>query len=322
MISKAHEAGTANAKDSKPGGRSRLRLRNLKYYLSEVFKSLYRNKVMSLTSTVTVCACMIIFISFYAMAANIQYILNYLEGSVGITAIVDDSLLVEDVSRLHTSIVSLDNVASVKYISADDALYSLAASLGDDTGEFILSLSEYNPLRRSFTITMEDIRVQDNTITALNALPGIVNINDASLLTNALISLNNFVSVVALLVIAVLAVLSVVIIMNTIKLTVNNRRSEIHIMKYVGATEWFIKWPFVIEGVIIGLLGAAIPLGIAWFIYDRIVYNISNFPVIGEPLPFMAGYTILPVMSVIVLLLGAVIGTLGSITSMRKYLSV
>ena len=297
-------------------------LRNIKYYFTEVFKSLIRNKLMSLTSIVTVAACMIIVISAYAIAANINYILSYLENSVGITVMIDETLSAEDIGIMREDILAIGNISQAEFISAEQALYTLAASLGDETGNFIMSLAPYNPLRHSFSLSLYDARMQSESIAQISAVNGVAAINDASALTNGLVSINNFISVVSILIILVLGVLSVVIITNTIKLTVNNRRNEIIIMKYVGATEWFIKWPFVIEGVLIGIFGALVPLSIAWAGYDNVVDSIASIPVIGEPLPFMSASDIFPWFSPIVIILGAGIGIIGSISSMRKYLSV
>ena len=121
----------------------------------------------------------------------------------------------------------------------------------------------------------------------------------------------------------ILGVLAVVIITNTIKLTVNNRRNEIIIMKYVGATDWFIKWPFVIEGMLIGIVGAVIPLGIAWFSYDGLVDNVrySEFAMFMQ-LPFRSASELFPIFAPVTVILGVGIGVLGSISAMRKYLSV
>jgi len=122
-----------------------------------------------------------------------------------------------------------------------------------------------------------------------------------------------------------LAILSIAIITNTIKLTVNSRRNEIIIMKYVGATDWFIRWPFVIEGVLIGMFGGILPLGIIWFLYDGIIENVTQsglFAVLLEGFPVRSSMDIFPIITPFILLLGMLIGVLGSITSMRKHLNV
>ena len=137
-----------------------------------------------------------------------------------------------------------------------------------------------------------------------------------------LTSLNNAVRIISVVMILILGLLSVIIIMNTIKLTVNNRRTEIIIMKYVGATEWFIKWPFVIEGILIGLSGALIPIILSWVLYERAVNAIrSSVEIFASMLAFKNGVELFPILIPLALVLGALIGTMGSITSMRRYLS-
>lgn len=322
MTSKTLSSENIDKNQKKQKSKPRFKFINIKYYLSEVLKSIVRNKIMSLTSIVTVSACMIILISSYVIASNVNYMLNYIENSVGVTVIIENYLTADEVNILREDILAIDNVARMEFIPPDQALQNLAERLGDDTGEFIQSLAADNPLRRSFVLALNDIRHQDETISSISNLGGVANINDASFLTNGLVTLNNFIGIVSILVILVLGVLSVVIITNTIKLTVNNRRNEILIMKYVGATEWFIKWPFVIEGVLIGLLGATLPLVIAWFAYDNIVANITLTPFIGQTLAFRSAVDIFPILGPIVLVLGSFIGILGSISSMRKYLKV
>jgi len=296
------------------------KLRNLKYYLAETFRSFVRNKLMTLTSVATVAACLIIVVFSYAVAQNVSGILSYLETSIGITVFVDDTLSDQQVDMLHQNILALDNVATAEFISPDEALQNLAEDLGDTTGILIDMLGD-SPLRRSFTLDLHDIRFQTETSAAIWGMYGVANISEASGLTDMIITTGNFISLFSFIVILILGVLAVVIITNTIKLTVNNRRNEITIMKYVGATDWFIKWPFVIEGVLIGIIGAIIPLVVVWLSYDGLIDSIRDSQLMWW-LPFRTASEIFPLFTPVTIILGAVIGMLGSISSMRKYLSV
>ena len=298
------------------------KIRNIKYYLAETLRNLVRNKIMTLTSVVTVAACLLIVVFSYAIASNVNFILSYLETSIGITVIVEDELDTSEVDTLYQEILQVENVAGVTYISPREALEGIAAVIGDTEG-ILVGLEDTNPLRRSFTVDLEDIRLQRETVESIGQLFGVMRVNEASSVTDGLITLNNFVGIFSFVVMMILGVLSVVIITNTIKLTVNNRRNEIIIMKYVGATDWFIKWPFVIEGILIGVFGAFIPLGIAWISYDGLIDAIRDTELqMILQMPFRTAVELFPIFAPVVVILGVGIGVLGSISAMRKYLSV
>jgi len=317
---------TKKTKAASPGGRIKsgdFKFRNIRYYLTETLRNLVRNKLMTITSIITVAACLLIVVISYAIASNVNYILNFLETSVGITVFVEDDLDTSQVDALYHEILQLENVAGAAFISPQEALDNLAYHLGITDDGILLSLDEANPLRRSFTVELDDIRYQRYTVESIERLGGVLSVNEASRVTDMLIALGSFVGIFSFVVMMVLGVLSIVIITNTIKLTVNNRRNEIIIMKYVGATDWFIKWPFVIEGIVIGIFGAAIPIAIIWISYDGIIDTIrdTDLQMIMQ-IPFRAAVELFPVFAPVVVVLGVGIGILGSISAMRKYLSV
>ena len=297
------------------------KFRNIKYYLAETLRNLVRNKIMTLTSVVTVSACLLIVVFTYAIASNVNFILAYLETSIGISVFIDDSLDEEQMYTLYQELLRIDNINGATFVSQQEALEAMAEALGDTEG-ILMSLDYPNPLRRSYTLHLNDIRYQRQTVEDVGRLYGVANIREASGITDMLVTFNNFVGVFSFVVMLVLGVLSVVIITNTIKLTVNNRRNEIIIMKYVGATDWFIKWPFVIEGIIIGIFGAAIPIAIAWISYDGIIDSIreTDLQMIFN-LPFRTALELFPIIVPVTVILGVGIGVLGSISAMRKYLN-
>ena len=182
-----------------------------------------------------------------------------------------------------------------------------------------LSISEVN----SFKISLDGIEYQSSVLSELEKLDGINNIRHAQSETEVLLKLNKIIQITGILVIAILGIISVVIIMNTIKISVFTRRNEINIMKFVGATDWFIRWPFIIEGVLIGLIGAIIPIAIAWPAYGKAINMIyTYFPIIKNLATFRLGAEIFSVLLPIALVFGILLGTVGSVTSIRKYLKV
>ena len=297
-----------------------MKFRNFKYYIEEAFISVARNRLMSLSSIATVGACIFIVIFSICVAANLDFMLSKLERTV-MTVTIDNS--VEDVSPLWSAVENLEHVQSTEYISREQALEEFAATFGDgENGDQIRMLSADNPMRRYIRVEPDDPRNAEDIITQIQAMEGIVEVKHAHEITNMLISLNNAVRIVSIVMILILTLLSVIIIMNTIKLTVNNRRTEITIMKYVGATEWFIRCPFMIEGIIIGLAGALIPIAASWLLYDSAIAAMQrNFAMLANVNTFKQSIELFPMLIPIALLLGALIGILGSVTSMRKHLS-
>ena len=300
-----------------------MKFRSLKYYVGEAFVSVARNRLMSLSSIATVAACVFIVIFSVCIAVNLDAMLASLEKAGGITVIVDDALSPESVPKLYDSIAALPNVELAEYISEDDALADFASTMADEGGtKMIEMLKDDNPMGRYIKVTLDSSRNTSAVVAQISALGGVARVRHASEFTSMLVSTNNVIRIISLGMILVLSLLSVIIVMNTIKLTVNNRRTEITIMKYVGATEWFIKWPFIIEGIIIGIAGSLIPVALSWFIYDRAVVTLAHtLDFMSRSLTFVEGIYLFPVLIPLALFVGALIGTLGSITSMRRYLS-
>ena len=298
------------------------KFRNIKYYLAETFRNLIRNRLMSITSIITVAACLLIVVFSYAIASNVSFIMSWMETSVPIMVVIDDELTTPEVDALFNKIVQTENVTSVTFITPEEALLNLAEER-DLTGGILEGFEERNPLRRTFYVELEDIRLQGETVASISPLHGVYSIRQATWLTDMLIAVNSFVGIFSFVVMMVLGVLSVVIITNTVKLTVNNRRNEIIIMKYVGATDWFIKWPFVIEGIVIGIFGATLPIAIVWISYDGLIDTVRNTGLLMMlDMPFRTATELFPVFIPVVVILGVGIGVLGSISAMRKYLNV
>ena len=305
-----------------------MKFNSIKFFVEEAFKSLFRNGLMSLSSIVTVAACIFIVVLSFCMAVNVDYILVQFEESGGLAVSISDDLNSDGLNELKEKILAIEYVAEVEFVNKAQALEDFAKSLGDDNKEIVSGFDEKtNPLPRSFSITVEAGQYQEQVVEMLSqpdfAEAGVTKVRHALDLVKDLVSINNAIRIVSLIIILILGLLSVTIIMNTIKLTVNSRRHEIGIMKYVGATDWFIRWPFIIEGIIIGICGALIPVVIGWAIYANAVQAITNsFLFIESFIAFRASFEIFPYLAPLSIGLGIVIGALGSITSIRKYLDV
>lgn len=302
-----------------------MRLRSLSYYTREAFISLFRNRLMALASIMTVMSCIFILSFSYCLAANIDYILEQLESSLNLSVHLNDDMPAASVPTLAGMIEKLPNVKSVKYISAEEALESFRGSLGPDDQHLLDGFDEDNPLPRTFVVSLDDTKNQQAVVTELEKLKqyGVGEIQYDQQIINVITSLNTGIRIVSIVIIAALIAISVVIIMNTIKITVNSRRTEIVIMKYIGATDWFIRWPFIIEGILIGVIGALIPVALCWLGYTGAVQAVyENLRVLENLVDFRTSASIFLVLLPMGLAIGTVIGSAGSVWSLRKHLNV
>ncbi|MCL2853244.1 MAG: permease-like cell division protein FtsX [Defluviitaleaceae bacterium] len=302
-----------------------MKFRTLSYYLSEAFKSLVRNRLMTLASILTVFSCIFILSFFYSVAMNIDYNLARLEGSLSLSAYIVDEIDEAQVLELLNEIDAIENVAEIEFISHEEAFNRFLEMFADDP-MFRLGLSPTD-LPRSFVITLEDVGEYASVIAALQQMVnqgrGLEFVRYHQHIINVITTLNTGIRIVSVVMILILIVLANVIIVNTIRITINSRRNEITIMKYIGATDWFIRWPFIIEGMLIGLIGAALPVVIVWFGYNGSVDAIYNsFFMIEDVLIFRSAASIFVVLLPLALSIGMGIGVYGSIISMRKHLHV
>jgi cell division transport system permease protein len=301
-------------------------IRNLGLYLSEAFDNLVKNKLMALASSITVASCVFILIISFCVSINIKYTLNQFNNSIGISAMISDDLETDQINYLYDSISELDYVYEVKFISKDEALKDFERTLGMTESKKILEgFEKDNPLPRSFDIKLKDSNFYSQAISDLEKLQsnGIDNVRHAKHEVDVLLITKKVIYIISLIIMISLALNSIIIIMNTIKLAVHNRKDEICIMKYIGATNWFICWPFIIEGAVIGIVGSVVPIIISWLCYEKFIEIILEcFPEITKLLSFESNNVIFYKVSPYALCLGIGIGVFGSMISLRKHLYV
>ncbi|AMJ42168.1 permease-like cell division protein FtsX [Anaerotignum propionicum] len=299
-----------------------MRPSTIKYFLKEGLSGLKKNLLMTVASIVAVMACISIMSFSYCVASNLQHILQQMEDSIGISVFLGGNPTSQEIEEMKTKISKIDHVLDVQYISPGDALEALKKDWGADEDIFEGLDETNNPLSHSFQITLESIDNQGSVLAALKGIDGIDNIRHGQTETELIMKANKVFNIASILVMLILGVISVMIIMNTIRISVVNRRVEINIMKYVGATDWFIRWPFIIEGVIIGLVGAVIPLLIGMPIYAKVISSLySYFPVI-KMIQFLLTGDVFIVLFPVALVFGVLLGVIGSVTSIRKHLQV
>lgn len=300
-----------------------MRPSTIRYFLKEGFSGLKKNLLMTVASIIAVAACISIMSFSYCVVSNLQYMLDQMEDSIGISVFLKGDLTSEDIENMKTTISGLDHVTNVTYVSPADALDQLKEQWGADEDIFIGLDDSNNPLSHSFQIELDQIESQDAVLAELQKIEGVDKVEYGQSLSEMLMSVSNVFQIAGILVMLVLGVISVMIIINTIRISVMNRRVEINIMKYVGATDWFIRWPFIIEGIIIGLIGAILPMLVGMPMYGKtvslfynhipFVENFVRFRVVGDVFSF-----VLPA----ALIFGILLGVVGSVTSIRKHLQV
>ncbi|WP_058486739.1 permease-like cell division protein FtsX [Defluviitalea phaphyphila] len=298
-----------------------MKIRTVKYFASQGFKGVWRNGLMSLASIGTIASCLIIVGIFYCIAANVDYILKTLEETTGITVFYMGENTEENIKYVEDKLNDIEYIKEIIYISPQEALEKEKKEWGE-YASLLDGLENDNPLPPSFEITLDDIRHQEYVVSKLNTIPDI-EIRYLEEETKILIGFNNMIRIISLVLIVILGFIGIMLMENTIRLTVFIRKNEINIMKYIGATDWFIRWPFVVEGIVIGFIGSILPLTIIWFSYNfvtELIYEKNTF--LQNILTFRTPEEIFKVLVPVSLVIGIGIGIIGSSISIRKYLKV
>ena len=301
-----------------------MRIRTLKYWLTEGGKGLVRNRLMSLASIATIGACLFILGITYCVITNIDYILLEIDETVGITAFIKEDTEENEIKTILNKLENRSEVKSVKYVTPEEAWKSFKESLGEDEA-LLVGLGDDNPLENSasFEITLNDINKQDQIVGYLDTFPEIRKINHSKQSVDILVSFGKLIRYISIAIISILIFIAVLLMNNTIKLTVFMRKNEINIMKYIGATDAFVRGPFIVEGILIGVIGALIPYFIIKISYKYIINLIyEKIPGITNLVNFMDINSLKATLFVLFIVIGVGIGIIGSKTSIRKYLKV
>lgn len=295
------------------------------YTIQQGFRNLFRNKWYSLASIATISACLFLFGIFYAIVSNFQNIVQNAEENVCVTVFFDEDITDTRIEEIGRMIQSRAEVAEVVYTSAEEAWADYQkVYFGDRVDEFIAGYPD-NPLKgyMSYTVYLNDVSMQDALVTYLESIEGVRRVNHLSSLADTLSGMNLLIGYVSLGIIVMLLAVSVFLISNTVSTGISVRKEEINIMKYIGATDFFVRAPFVLEGVLIGLIGAAIPLWAIHYTYDNVLtYVTEKFSALNHLLQFLPVETIFGILTPVCLGVGVGIGFIGSITTVRKHLHV
>lgn len=298
-----------------------MRFNVFSYLIKEGFKSTFKQKKMTSASIIIMCATMFIFGLFFVIGENVNSVITQLESEQGIQIFIDEDATDADVETLEGQIKSIQGVNKVTFVSKEDALNSMKTTLGDEN--LFEGWDEENPFPASYFVTLTDLSLNEQVQNEILKLDNVDEIASENTTINRLRSLANGIQITTIVILALLIIISIFIIAYTIKLTVHARRREISIMKYVGATNNFIRGPFIVEGIIIGVISAIITLIILGLSYNAIMPNIGGSILIQEMgLGLLSFSDMFSLVLTVYLVLGVGIGVLGSVISMRKYLKV
>lgn len=317
-----------------------MRISTFGYVGKQGVKNIWRNKMFSLASIATMSACIFLFGLFFSILVNFQYIIKSAEEGVAITVFFNDDATEEQKKEIGEQLESRDDVSEVKYVSADDAWAEFQKEYFGDNPELAEGFKDDNPLAGSdnYEVYMKTVKgdnkdliakskslsaTQQDLVKFAQSLDGVRQVNKSDVVANTLSSVNMLVAYVSIAIIAILLGVSIFLISNTVTTGITVRKEEIAIMKYIGAKDFVVRSPFVIEGLIIGLFGAVIPLALLYFLYDKaIVYIMEKFSILKNIITFLPVGNVYIYLLPIGLAMGIGIGFLGSYFTVCKHLRV
>lgn len=295
-----------------------MKLRTGEYFIQEVFRSLRRNNWMSFASVGTVTVSLFVLGVFLLLVMNMNRLASMLESEVQISVYLEDGIKGEARRDLQQDIVNMQGIETVKFVSREEAKQRLSERLGDQ--KYLLdALGDKNPLPDSFEVTVVHPDMVGTAADAIARMDGVESAKYGQDVVRHLFDITRLIRIFGLVLMLLLAGATLFIISNTIRLTVFARRKEIAIMKYVGATDWFIRWPFLMEGMVLGFIGgllAAVALRSFYAAMAAKIYSTLAF------FPLLPQYPFMNYVTAVILLSGMVIGAIGSTISLKRFLKV
>lgn len=302
-----------------------MRISTVGYSMKQGVKNIGRNKMFSIASIATMAACIFLFGLFYSIVINFNYIVEKAEEGVAITVFFEEDATQSQKDKIGDELKTADGVLEVNYISADEAWDKFKGDYFGESGDLAEGFKSDNPLANSdnYEVYMEDVSKQKDVVAFAEGLEGVRKVNKSDVVAKTLISVNKLVGYVSVAIIAILLAVSIFLISNTVTMGITVRREEIAIMKYIGAKDGFVRAPFVIEGLIIGAVGAVIPLVMLYFMYDKAIsYIMTRFSLLNNIVDFLPVATVYKTLLPVGIVLGVGIGFLGSFFTIRKHLKV
>ena len=298
-----------------------MRISSFFYTLRQGVRNLFRNKLFTLASIATISACLFLFGLFYSIVTNFQHIVKTAQEGVAVYVFFDDGLDDARIQQIGEMILRRTEVSEINFVSAEEAWESFKEEY---LGEYGDGFTE-NPLEDSanYEVYLNDVSMQSALVTYLESLDGVRMVNRSEIVATTLTGVNALIAYVSVGIIVILFAVSVFLISNTVMIGISVRKEEINIMKYIGATDFFVRSPFVIEGMLIGLIGAGIPLGVIYGMYNMVMDYVTNrFTMLTTLLSFLTVEEVFSVLTPVSLGIGVGIGFLGSVVTVRRHLRV
>ena len=296
-----------------------MKINTIKYFIIDALKSLKRNRTVSVASVATVAATLFILGVFLLIVFNVNAGVKELGSKLEVKIYLKDAVTISEKSAIENAISKVPGVSDTRFEDKTDALAKVKEQFGKDSEALVQGMEKTNPFPNAYIVRVEKPEVVNNVVKAATGLKGIEQIKDVRELVDKIISITNTLKIIGFVLFIILISVSLFLIGNTIKLTVYSRKKEIGIMKFVGATDWFIRWPFIIEGMMLGISGAIISTGVLYYAY-KFIFQKYTSAILGMSL--INPHIILSTTLWQFLLGGLFIGAIGSAISIRKFLIV
>ena len=302
-----------------------MRFNTIGYCFKQGFKNIWRNKLFSLASMATMAACIFMFGIFFCMVQNFQHFVREAEEGVAVTVLFDEGTTEDEILEIGQGLTKRDGVSEVVYVSADEAWKSYQEKYFEGNPEVAEAFVDDNPLANSsnLEIYMKDISKQDDLVTYIESLDKVRKVNRSDSVASMLTDFNRLVSYVSVAIIGLLLAVAIFLINNTVAIGISVRREEIGIMRLIGAKNSFIKAPFLIEGIVIGLVGAIFTLILLYFLYNKLItYVGTQFTGLSNVMDFLPAAQLFQTLLPVGMALGVGIGFFGSIVTIQRHLKV
>lgn len=302
-----------------------MRISTLFYSVRQGIKNIWRNKMFSLASIATMSACIFLFGLFFAIVTNFQSMVKDAEEGVAVTVLFDENITPQQIAEIGDRIKVRPEVSAYNFKSAEDAWEEFSEIYFEGNEEYAEGFGDDNPLQKSesYEIYLSDVSMQDSLVTYLESLDGVREVRRSEIIANTLSDFNRLIGYVSAGIILILLCVAVFLISNTVIVGIAVRKEEIGIMKLIGATDFFVRAPFVVEGILIGLIGSALPLVLLYVMYSRLIgYIMEKFNFLSSLMNFLPVQEVFRTLTPIAVLLGVGIGFIGSFTTIRKHLKV
>jgi len=300
-----------------------MRFGTIRYSVKQGIRNIARNRMFSIASIATMAACIFLFGIFFSIITNFNYIVEKAEEGVAIVVLFDEDATDKQVEKIGNKLRNFDGVLEVKYVSSDEAWEEFQKSYLGDNPELAEGFKDDNPLANSdnYEVYLETVERQDEVVEFAESLNGVRKVNRSDVVAKTLENFNRLLTIISVAIISILLVVAIFLISNTVSMGITIRKEEIAIMKYIGAKDSFVRAPFIIEGILIGLVGASIPLLIIYFAYGRVIDSImEKFSILNTIMDFLSVGQVYKTLLPVGLALGVGIGFIGSFFTIKKHL--